>query len=476
MRIRQILLITLAVILYAPLLAMAQSVVSVTPADDLKALVESGGTDVTYQLSPGIYRTGEIVPPDGTTIEGQAGVEINGSEVVTNWQRVGTSQVWTSNGHTTYAASSIVCRSGEVRCGARQMVMVDDVLYPEADSLESLSTGHVFLDYGSGVLYLVDDPTGKVVELSEKTHFVSGVADDVTLKALVVTKFGVPAGKAAIHQGNFDGTPNTTEGWLIEDVEVAWNRGIGVRIQKDGIVRNSWVHHNSQYGMSGADANIRVEGTVIEANAWGGVHLGDSGAMKYTHTLNMVFTDNIVRENHGVGVWLDINNRDAEILSNYVVGNEGPGIFYEISYRADIHHNVVESNGQHPDWSAWVNGAGILVANSPDVMVHHNAVIGNGDGIAGIMVERGSGIEGLYDLANLSVHENVLVMTDGEMGVVTNHTIANPTDYYTIKGNSFTNNLLYSLKGPSVYRWNEQIGDASIWPHAGTERIVGVMQ
>lgn len=453
-------------------LAEAQTVVSVSPGDDVKTIVESGGPGVTYQFSPGVYRIGEIVPPDGTTFEGLGYVEINGSAVITNWQQVGETNVWVSNGYDGYSASTIGCQAGRVRCGARQAVFVDNVLYPEAPDLPSLVPGQFYLDYVARALYLVESPVGKLIEVTSKRNFISGTPDQITLEHLHVTKFGVPAGKAAIHQGNFDGTPNTTEGWVIRDVEVAWNRGAGIRIQQGGLVEACTVHHNSQYGLIGSGSGIRLAQSVIEANAWGGVNLGDTGAMKFTYSTNMVITDNTVRDNRGPGIWLDINNRDAVIQHNVVQDNDGPGIFYEISYRARIARNVVEHNGHGAAWTAWVSGAGILVSNSSGVEVVENAVIGNGDGIAGVAVERGSGIEGTYELADLLVHQNIIVMTAGHLGIVTNGTTPNPTDVYTTKGNVFTNNLIYSLIGPAIYRWNDLIGDVSIWPHADTERLI----
>ena len=47
-----------------------------------------------------------------------------------------------------------------------EYVLVDDVFYRWAPSLEDLESGRFHIDYGDGVITIADDPEGRVVELT----------------------------------------------------------------------------------------------------------------------------------------------------------------------------------------------------------------------------------------------------------------------------------------------------------------------
>jgi parallel beta-helix repeat protein len=99
---------------------------------------------------------------------------------------------------------------------------------------------------------------------------------------------------------------------------------------------------------------------------------------------------------------------NALIESNRVEDNTHAGIFHEISYAATIRDNVVRRNGH--GHRQWAYGAGILVAHSPGVKVYGNTLDGNWNGIMGIQQNRGSGAFGAYELRDLDVHDNTIIM------------------------------------------------------------------
>ena len=98
-----------------------------------------------------------------------------------------------------------------------------------------------------------------------------------------------------------------------------------------------------------------------------------------------------------------------------VYNNAGAGIYHEISHSALIRANTVVGNGRADN--PWLWGAGILVAASDGVEVTGNVVRANGNGIAGIQQNRGSGLYGPHLLSNLWVHDNT-VDASGGSGVV----------------------------------------------------------
>ena len=75
-----------------------------------------------------------------------------------------------------------------------------------------------------------------------------------------------------------------------------------------------------------------------------------------------------------------------------------------------IRHNTGERNGL--DGSAsWLTGAGIQVANSPNVEIYSNRVRDNANDVTAIQTSGGSVRTGAYGplgVENLSVHDNVV--------------------------------------------------------------------
>lgn len=64
------------------------------PTDDVKSIINTGVAGTTYEFTPGVYRTGGIIPKSDMQLIGQSGVVIDGSVVVTNWQQVSQTTVW----------------------------------------------------------------------------------------------------------------------------------------------------------------------------------------------------------------------------------------------------------------------------------------------------------------------------------------------------------------------------------------------
>src|SRR6185295_4962399 len=132
----------------------------------------------------------------------------------------------------------------------------------------------------------------------------------------------------------------------------------------------------------------------------------EAGGTKFALTRNLVVRNNFVHHNYGPGLGTDINNIDTLYEANTVSDNEQAGIFHEISYRATIRYNTVARNGYA--YHAWLWGAGIQIAASPDVEVHDNTLVDNAHGIAAIQQNRGSGTYGMHSVDNLYVHNNTI--------------------------------------------------------------------
>ncbi len=138
------------------------------------------------------------------------------------------------------------------------------------------------------------------------------------------------------------------------------------------------------------------------------------------------------------------------------------GIFHEISYAAVIRNNYVEGNGS--GHSAWLWGAGIVVAASPNVEVYGNEVVNNADGIAGIQQNRGSGQYGPYQVSNLHVHDNHVTMNGGNTGLVQD---IGDNSYFTSRNNRFVNNNFTVQGDGRNFSWNNTNYTLAEWNALG---------
>jgi parallel beta-helix repeat protein len=298
---------------------------------------------------------------------------------------------------------------------------------------------------------------GAVLDGEGVTEFAfGGHAVNVTVQGLVIEGYAPPLQKGVLRGAR---------GWLVEGNEIRWNSGVGIAAGPGWRVRDNYVHHQGQLGMSGSGDNILVEGNEIAFNNTDNIDpYWEAGGTKFVYTVNLVVRGNHVHDNQGPGLWTDINNIYTLYEDNRAIDNYGPGIFHEISYDAVIRNNLVEGNGfGYPDW---VDGAGILVNSSPNVEISGNTVRYNHDGIAGTHVDRGSGDYGPHQLRNLWVHHNLIVMQVGQTGVVTNtHDPVFSPDW----NNRFDYNTYTLGTADRYYAWDPWYITTAQWQAAGQD-------
>jgi parallel beta-helix repeat protein len=286
--------------------------------------------------------------------------------------------------------------------------------------------------------------SGAVLSGEGVTEFAFGAGGKgVTVRGLVIEKYATPTQAGVIRAGG------GATGWVVEDCEVRYNGGTGIRAGAGWRVSGNFVHHNGQLGVFGAGGGIVVEDNEIAFNNTENVDSHwEAGGTKFVHTKNLVVRGNYVHDNKGPGLWTDGHNIYTLYENNRVMDNFGPGIDHEISHDAVIRNNVVEGNGF--GWTGWVDGAGILVNTSSNVEVYGNTVRFNNDGIAGIHTSRGSDELGARELKNLWVHDNVIVMNVGQSGVVTN--TSDPV-FSAGWNNRFDYNTYTLGSAAKYYRW-----------------------
>lgn len=201
--------------------------------------------------------------------------------------------------------------------------------------------------------------------------------------------------------------------WIITDVDVS-GFSQGVRVNTRSVLRDSHLHDNSTYGLSGGPgSDILVEGNEWDDNGGTPDGGGSTGGSKIVGTdvnpgtVGLTFRDNYVHDNRGPGIWCDGNCHDVLYEGNRVEDNDSIGIFHEISWNAIIRNNIVNGNGSGSNSCHF--HAQIKVNNSKDVEIYGNTVDASVDGENGICLtntNRNQTSPVPQFLQNVSVHNN----------------------------------------------------------------------
>ena len=311
--------------------------------------------------------------------------------------------------------------------------------------------------------------SGAVMTGEDVTEFAFyGSGDDVTITGLVVEKYDNPRQTGAIYNSS------GASGWVVDGNEVRYNHGIGIKAGSGWKVINNYVHHNTQLGLGGSGSNILVEGNEIAYNNyekkvdpyWGG------GGAKWVMTRNLIVRGNYSHDNYGPGLWTDIDNDGVLYEGNRVEDNFHAGIKHEISYSAVIRNNTLKRNGFGNPRD--IKGAGILIANSPNVEVYGNTLVGNKNGIGVVQHDRYGDPDkwkslGEFELKNLYVHDNYIEMSSGQTGffVASGPYGDKPL---TSWNNRFAHNTYKIAGNAKPFRWGNDLIGVKEWQSHGQDQ------
>ncbi len=483
------------------------------PGDNVQQLVERNPAGTTFHFKAGLYRGVSIVPKDRDTFIGDPGTILNGAQVL-RFERRG--QYWVAAGQTNPDEEAVMrmglpvqipggggqggprgqggggrggfggfggprgfgwpgggqrrqggggqrggptqreyrgrCQPEYPLCIFPEDVFVDDLPIVRVEHQEELGPGHWWSDSSAGEIYLADDPTGKKVELGTTRKAFSGDAHDVTIRGLIVEKYAQPAGEAAIDGKNADN-------WVVDQNEVRWNHGVGIRAGNGWKVLNNKTHHNGDCGMGGNGKDILVEGNEMYKNNYAGYWPGwEAGGAKFVLTENLVIRNNFSHDNIGPGLWTDINNKNTLYEGNRTTNNT-EGIFHEISFKAIIRNNTIWNDGNNT-YGHHDGDAGILIGESRDVEVYGNTVTNCRAGILGRQLNRNQDAQQYhmpepYQIHNLYVHDNVITQDAGVALGILKPAPHMSDDVFSRWNNRFENNTV-KLGDPNAkaVMWN----------------------
>ena len=366
---------------------------------DVQAAVDAGPANTAFLLKAGTYRLQSIVPKDGDSFFGEPGAVLNGSHVLTDFNRE--TGLWMAIDTTKPGQAAGYCSPGYGACAYPEDLFLNDEMLRRVMHRDDVGPGRWYFDEVEHKVYLSDDPRGQKVEISETRSAFSGNAKNVGIRGLVVEKYAQPGQFGAI-----DGSQGTN--WTIEGNDVRFNHAAGVVLGSMSTLRGNLLHHNGQLGVKGGGEWSTIEGNVIAYNNTAGFDAGwEAGGGKFSQTTKLTVRNNIVSNNYGTGLWTDIDNKDVLYEDNVIKDNSLRGIFHEISYDAVIRNNQISGNGLGFD--DWLWGGQIVIANSSNVDVYDNDVTvpsNGGDGITLVQANRGAGKYGTWLTKNDYVHDN----------------------------------------------------------------------
>lgn len=444
------------------------------PGQNVQSQLDAAPAGSVIRFTSGVYHlAAPLVPKADQVLVGDGTAILSGAKELTGFIRDRNRWVvdrQSQEGQVLGEGS--VCLPAAPRCARPEDLFIDDVPLRQASTLTDLQRGWWFFDYGQDRIYLADDPTGRRVETSVTPFAIGGYANNVTVRDLVIEKFASPTHEAAVN--------GLGRKWQLERLEVRLNHFAGIRTVDGASARSNRVHHNGALGFIGAGDDVLIEGNEIAFNNVAGYDpRWAAGGAKWVYTQRLTVRNNYSHDNHGPGLWTDIDNVDVLFESNRVEDNDLSGIMHEIGYRATIRNNTLSRNGRGKPDPGWVDGAGILVVSSSDVEVYGNTLVDNWQGISGLEAERGAGSRGRWVLSRLYVHDNVLWQTkpvepgSGRSGIiqVDQHTTA----FNAGADNRFERNTYHVGSTPRPFVWmnRDLTPDEWRWYQQDVEGTIG---
>jgi hypothetical protein len=172
-------------------------------------------------------------------------------------------------------------------------------------------------------------------------------ATNVTIKYLTVKNFIAPADQGVVNH-------DSGVGWDIEYNTMENNGGAALFLGTNNTAKYNCLRDNGQYGFQvyssdvGGPTNVLLDHNEVSGNNTDNLEVdgsgnptgcGCTGGGKFWEAHNVTITNNYVHDNLSVGLWADTNDSDFLVEGNYISGNNGQGLFYEISYNMIVRNN-----------------------------------------------------------------------------------------------------------------------------------------
>jgi len=438
--------------------ATACTGVEVGAAANLPRAVAKHPAGTTFCIQKGrhrLTRSVDLKPHD--RIVGRPGAILDGGRVLTRWSRSG--RVWSVGGQTEEDHDSGRCAVGHPLCNDMNDVFFDRKRLTAVGSIDAVRPGTFFFDYPDDTIYIGRDPRGHDVEVAVAKGAFSGCDPSPCGRGLVIT---------GLVMQHFYGSAVEISDGRVTWSDARFNHVAGIAVARDGVISHDSVHDNGLEGLGSTGdpprRNLVVSHNNVGHNGYVGYDMGwESGGGKWVSVRGLTLRDNNVHGNHGLGFWIDTDNINVLIANNRIVDNAAGGIEYEASFAATIRDNTIVGNGfgllaAGLD-TTWFDGAGIAVAESPNVTIYGNTVLDDYHGIGAMQRVRPTPSKagyGLHDMVDLHVHDNRIRTRHKAAGLV--EVIYN-LSYYSTKGNRFQHNTyMLGCTNRAPFAWRDPAG------------------
>lgn len=391
---------------------------------------------------------------------GEGRTILNGSRLLMHFDREGS--YWVAREQWQQGQPRGECAKEAPACNRPEGLFIDDISFVQVLAKDDLAPGRFYFDHAAGDIYFSfeEDPAGHKVEATVAAFAFESSAPDVLIRNVTIEKYANVAQNGAIQaQGAI--------GWIIENCEVRLNSAAGIAAGSGTRVRNCDIHHNGQIGITGVGRDVLIErNNIWENNTREFLTSWEAGGVKLAVSDGVVFRGNHVHDNHGAGLWCDIECRNVLYEDNLAERNHGTGIFHEISFSAVIRNNIVRHNGRGKN--SWFWGNNILIAASQDVEVYGNVLTVDAGKCGIILLDQGRPMKtgGTYKTRNNKVHDNDTTFEGrGCVGVASDVRPDNENAFIIENGNNLFDRNVYrfprgntSLRfawGRAVFGWDE---------------------
>ena len=461
--------------------------IPINPGDSIQAAVDASPEGTTFILKAGIHRLQSVMPKNGDTYigellsNGERKTILSGAKILDSSKFVKESATgsWVISGQTqTVYSTKISSRCAKIKdidflntdgawpykhpnptstdrypgCDYSEDLFIDDKVLWQVTNKSLLRSGAWYFDRAADKIYVADDPRGRKVETSLTSNAFYVIKyhprSNVTIKNLIIEKYAQHSQNAAVR-------PLESGDWVVENNEIRFNHGTGLRTSYRMKVVGNYIHHNGQMGVVGGGKGLLIiEGNELAYNNIRGYSRGwEGGGSKFVNTDKLVVRNNYVHHNYGPGLWTDGNNINTLYENNLVVWNEREGIKHEIGYDAIIRNNDLRFNGIEKD--VWLWGAQIEIQNSSNVEVYNNRVVvhqNGGDGIGIINQNRGEGAYGPRVSHDNYVHDNEIIFLAERGSTGTVDDTSSKTACTSSSNNRFDHNT-YHVPSLTHKRW-----------------------
>ena len=370
----------------------------------IEVAISKAKTGDAIVLRGGTYRTGDLEYNQGITIQPYSDEQpvIKGTYEAKDWKAI-SGGLWKTSWTRFFPASPDDWWSSD-RFGMEtplhifnnDMVFVDGKLLKSVGWEGEVDSTSFYIDYKSGFVYIGNNPTNHLVEITafkygmhRLTKDILGKANDKkgpTVRGITFTQYAYCAFEIDGYEPQALADPSTfgkdAVGSVIENCTFSYCGRVGAFLRGDNtILRNCSVHHTTTEGVY----LVSSSDCLLEKNMFSQNNIEDikgyyPAAVKiFNQTRRVTCQDNLIYDLPiSNGIWYDVGNVDGRFLNNWVegVGNNtgvgstnkmwpsNNGFFFEISKGVICAGNVFV-NCDH----------GIMILNSCNAQIYQNTFI-----------------------------------------------------------------------------------------------------